>query len=513
VREFEEGDHRAANGKQGVSVSGTVKRTTVFSGDWRFVMKQGAKATVVGRAAQFVRHGLWTLRPSELPWHQRAGVHALRLASLVVTGFRSDQCALHASSLTFFSMMALVPVLVLALALARTFGGADLAKAQLDAHLNEWMAQMEQAVETRAANGTADKEAKSEVTHAFSAQVRELTDKLYNQVNTISFGTLGGIGLVMLLWTVIGVLGKVEASFNQVWGVEQTRPFVRKFADYLSVILILPFLITAVSSVPVASMIAKLMDQTVGGTTSEFLKTLLNSGMLKTAITLTLGSLTFAFLLGFMPNARVRFTSALAGGFVTIILFGGWLKLCAMLQVGIAKYSALYGGFAVLPILLMWVYTSWQIILLGAEIAFAVQNRDTYVLEQHAAEASMRARLLLALTLCAETARRSREPDGGPFAAEAFAKQRGIPYRFVKDILENLVRNQVLAEVAGQPGDYLLYRSGESLTVANITKVLLDDGEPIEALGLDHLNASVLAFSRKLDENIDAALATPVAQV
>jgi len=477
-------------------------------------MKVEKKTTAVGRALCFMRRGLWALRPDDLPWGHRMGVHALRLGSLVVSGFRRNQCSLHAASLTFFSMMALVPVLVLALALARTFGGADLAKAQLDSHLNEWMSQMEQAVETSAAAAdTAAKDAQAEVTRAFSAQVREVADKLYNQVNTISFGTLGGIGLVMLLWTVIGVLGKVESSFNQVWGVEKPRPFVRKFADYLSVILILPFLITAVSTVPVAGMIAKVMDQTVGGTTSEFLKAMLHGGFLKTGITLALGTVTFAFLLGFMPNVRVRIVPALVGGFVTIVLFGGWLKLCAMLQVGIAKYSALYGGFAVLPILLMWVYTSWQIILLGAEIVFAVQNRDTYVLEQYAAAASLRSRLLLALTLCSETARLARDKDGGPFAAEAFAKQHGIPSRFVKEILDSLVRNQVLAEVAERPGEYLLYRCASSITVAEVTKVLLDDGEPPEALGLDNLNASVLSFSKKLDANIDAALAIPVAKV
>ncbi len=478
-------------------------------------MKHEVATTAVGRYLRFVRKGVWELRSGELPWPQRAGVHALRLVSLVVTGFQRNQCSLHAASLTFFSLMALIPVLALTLAMARTFGGAELAKAQIDEHLNSLMSQMEQAVDERAAEGDeAEEQAKAEVTKAFSLQVRDIADKLFEQVNQLGFGTLGGIGAVMLIWTVIGVLGKVEASFNQVWGVEQPRHLVRKFADYLSVILILPFLITAVSTVPVLGMLTKVMDRTIGGPAAAFFLTILNSGFLKTGITLTIGTLTFAFLLGFMPNARVKTVPALVGGFVTTVLFGGWLKLCAMLQVGIAGYSALFGGFAVLPILLMWVYTSWQIVLLGSEISFAVQNRDTYVLEQNAAEASMRARLLLALTLCAETAKQAREPKGGgPFAAEAFAKERGIPSRFVKEILDDLVRNQMLAEVADRPGEYLLYRCGESITVADITKVLLDDGEPIEALGLNHLDASVLAFSKKLDENIDAALSTPVAQV
>ncbi len=477
-------------------------------------MKHEVKTTAMKRYTRFVKKGVWELKSHDLPWPQRVGVHALRLVSLVVSGFQRNQCALHAASLTFFSLMALIPVLALTLAMARTFGGAELARAQIDKHLNGLMVQMEQAVEVRAAEGDATEErAKAVVTKAFSVQVREIVDKLFDQVNKLGFGTLGGIGAVMLIWTVIGVLGKVEASFNQVWGVEQSRPLVRKFADYLSVILILPFLITAVSTIPVLRMLTKVMAKTLDGHTSALLLTIIQSGAIKTGITLMIGSLTFAFLLGFMPHARVKVIPALVGGFVTTVLFGAWLKVCAMAQIGIAGYSALFGGFAVLPILLMWVYTSWQIVLLGSEISFAVQNRDTYVLEQNSFGASVRARLLLALTLCAETARRAREPDGGgPFAAETFAKQHGIPHRFVISILDDLVRNQILAQVADRPGEYLLYRCGEHITAADITKVMLDDGEPIEALGLDNLNASVLSFSQKLDETINASLAFPVAQ-
>jgi membrane protein len=468
--------------------------------------------SVLARCREFIRRDVWTIHCGGLPWFRRLGVYAVRLGSLVISGFKSDQCPLHAASLTFFSLMALIPVLALTLALARAFGGADLAKAQFDKQLDGWMVQIEQSVEAKVqAEGVAEGEVPEELAQVFTSQVREISDKLFAQLDQLKFGTLGGIGAVLLFWTVIGMLGQVESSFNRVWGVEQSRPLMRKCADYLFVCLVLPFLVTAASSVPVAAMITGFMDKTVGGVASDAVRTLLGSGLFKLSVTLTVGTLAFAFLLGFMPNARVKLIPALTGGFVTVVLFGGWLKLCAMLQIGIGRYSTLYGSFAVLPILLLWVCTSWQIILLGAEIAFAVQNCDTYVLEQNAANASLRARLLLALTLCAETARRAREKEGGPFAAEAFARRRGIPVRFVKDILEDLVRNGILAGVAGRPGEYLLARCGGSLTVADVTKAMLDEGEPPEALGLGNLSDSVLAFSGTLDENIGKAFAAPVA--
>lgn len=463
------------------------------------------------RCQEFLRKGVWEIRCEKLPWPRRFGVYAVRLCSLVVSGFKSDQCSLHAASLTFFSLMALIPILALTLAMARSFGGADLAKKQFDQYLDQWMAQMEQSVEAKVQAGGVEKaEVPDEVSQAFASQVREIADKLFDQIDQLKFGTLGGIGAVMLLWTVITTLGKVESSFNQVWGVERPRPMVRKCFDYLGVALILPFLATAASSVPVVAMITSFMDKTVGSGVSEVVRALLDSGLFKLSVTLLTGTLTFAFLLGFMPNTRVKLVPALAGGCVTMVMFAGWLRLCAMLQIGIAKYSALYGSFAVLPILLLWVYTSWQIILLGAEITFAAQNRDTYVLEQNAAGASLRTRLLLALLLCAETSRHAREKNGGPFDAESFARHRGISSRLVKDILNDLARNKILAGVADHPGEYLLYRCGSALTVADVTKVMLDDGKPPEELGLTDLNDSLLAFSGKLDEDIARSFPAPV---
>ena len=467
------------------------------------------------RCQKFVRKDVWELRCETMPWYRKLGVYVVRLGSLIISGFKNDQCSLHAASLTFFSLMALIPILALTLALARAFDGANKAKEQFDEYFNGWMAQMEQSVEAKVqtVDGVTEGGVQEEVTKAFTSQIREIADKLFEQIDQLKFGTLGGIGAVMLFWTVIGMLGKVESSFNRIWGVEQPRTMVRKCADYLFACMILPFLATAASSIPVVTMITDIMGKAVGDVGANATRTILESGLVKFSVTLTVGTLTFAFLLSFMPNARVKLIPAIAGGFVTLMLFGGWLKLCAMLQIGIGKYSALYGSFAVLPILLLWVYTSWQIILLGAEITFAVQNRDTYVLEQNAANASPLARLLMALTLCAEAARQAREKGGGPFAAEAFARQHGIPVRFAKDILNDLKRNGILAEVAGHPGDYLLARCGGSLTVAEITRVILKDGEPPEALGLGNLSGSLPAFCGTLDDTLGKAFPAPVADL
>ena len=484
----------------------------------------------IAHALAFLRRGQWQMRAEKLPWHRRIALKTLRFFSLVFDGFKRNQCPLHAASLTFYSLMALVPVLVLALALARAFGGDEYARKQIDFHVNSWLEQFEKGERNKFEvrgnqDDTPEQSVQSPITsnlspttstdavQSFATQVKEITQKLYKQIDEIKFGTLGGIGLVLLLWAAVGVLGKVEKSFNEIWGVEKSRPWIRKFFDYLGVILILPFLITVVSSIPIAAKaieIAEAMDKTVGWTAAETFSHLLHSTFFKTGTTLVTGTLTFAFLLGFMPNARVKAGPALIGGFVTIVLFAAWLKICTMLQVGIARNSALYGGFAVLPILLMWVQISWQIVLLGAEIAFAAQNRDTYVLEQYATDANVRARLMLALGLCAEAARQAKIPGGGPFAAEAFAHEKGIPNRFVREVLECLVQNNIFAEVAGETGNYLLYRCGDSMTVADIIHVFLNSGELPSTLGLDSLGATIEQFDKTLGDVISKHLAIPM---
>ena len=475
-------------------------------------------SSLVARVLAFLQRGQWQVQMDKLPWLRRAALKTLRLGSLVFDGFRRNGCPLHAASLTFYSLMSLIPVLVLTLALARAFGGDQVVREQIDEHVNSWLAQFGESVETADVDDPMADEGeeaisrreKAEVLQSFTSQVKELTGKLHEQVSAINFGTLGGIGLVLLLWAAVGLLEKVEVSFNEIWGVEHARPWIRKFFDYLGVILILPFLITAVSSIPIASKVSEMMDKTVGGAMAETFRHLLDSAFFTAGTTLALGTLTFAFLLGFMPNARVKIRSALIGGFVTIILFALWLKTCTMLQVGIAKYSALYGGFAVLPILLMWVQVSWLIILLGAEIAFADQNRDTYTLEQYATDANLRARLMLALALCAEAARQAKVPGGGPFAAEAFAREKGIPHRLVREVLEDLTRNRIFAEVAGEQGQYLLYRCGDSMTVADIMNMFINNGEGPAALGLDNLGLDAQNIDKAIEDVIAQHLAIPV---
>ncbi len=458
------------------------------------------------RLTRFLSHDIWQLAPSAMPLPRRLALRTARFVLAVWRGFVHDDCSLHATALTYYTLMAIVPVLALALSLGRVFGGDELVRAQMQRSLTQWLGGMQQAAvaETGAVATGAD----ARVINAFVAQFQSVAQQLFDQIHSVSFGTLGGLGAVALLWMVVGVLGRVESSFNRVWGVTCGRSLWRKFSDYLFVVLIVPFLITAASTVPVMDMITHSM----GGVAGDTVKTVVGSIFLKKVLVLGFGTLTFSFLLVFMPNTRVHVWPALAGGALTAVLFSGWLRLCAMLQVGIVKYSALYGGFAMLPILLVWVYTSWQIILLGAEFAFALQNGDTCRMETSAGRASPYTRVLLAVAFCAEAARSVRE-RGEAFAAEAYALERRVSARLAADVLGDLVREGVLLRVEGGERAYLPCRDLSQMSVADVARIVLHDGVPPQALGLNGLDPDVLAIGVSLESGLDRALAQPVSEL
>jgi membrane protein len=187
------------------------------------------------------------------------------------------------------------------------------------------------------------------------------------------------VGFVFLLWTVISSLGMVEVSFNQIWGVAKPRPVWKRAYMYMFVSIILPVLVTLAMSLPILNVAKDVIVATLGATwltkwVGDGLVWLLDSWIIRFAFTFAVASLNFALLFYLMPNCPVNFKAAWRGGAITAILYGGWMKACAIAQVGIAKSSALYGSFAIFPILLAWMYMSWEIILLGANMVYAFQK-------------------------------------------------------------------------------------------------------------------------------------------
>ena len=173
----------------------------------------------LSRIKRFVTDDIWDIDQSSLPRIRRIGVNAARVLHLVLKGYWANDCPVHASALTYTTLIAIVPVLALALSVLRGFGAASHAEQQI---MNSVSAMPE--------------------------QFRVFVGDILQYVKNTSFSALGGMGLAFLLVTVVLVLSQVESSFNRVWGVQVPRTVLRRFSEYLSVLVVVPVLMVAATT-------------------------------------------------------------------------------------------------------------------------------------------------------------------------------------------------------------------------------------------------------------------------
>ena len=199
----------------------------------------------------------------------------------------------------------------------------------------------------------------------------EMTNSIIGFVDNVQGTILGTFGLIFLIYTVISMIQKVEDSFNYVWQVERPRSFARRFSEYVSVLLIGPVLMfTAIgllASLESTTLVQRLSEIEPFGTTLFYISRY---------APFVLVIFVFSFVYTFVPNTRVKLSAALVGGTTAGIIWATIGKLFAALVAASTKYTAIYSGFAIVVMALMWLYISWLILLLGAQIAFYYQNPE-----------------------------------------------------------------------------------------------------------------------------------------
>jgi membrane protein len=208
-----------------------------------------------------------------------------------------------------------------------------------------------------------------------------------------------------------------------------------------------------------------------------------------------------------MPNTQVRKRSAAGAALATAILWVVWQKLYILIQASLATGNAIYGTFASVPVFLMWLYMCWVIVLLGAELAFALQNHETYHMERVAGQADSRAKIALSLSTVLQAARAFTSGQA-PFNAQAFAHERLVPVRLANEVIGLLVTGGYLAEIGEESGQYVLVRAPDRITVKEIVNLVLREGSGRESLGLARLEPTVEKVFRAIETGIDGATGT-----
>lgn len=317
---------------------------------------------------------------------RKAARAAFRALGELWTRYARAHCALHAAGLTYFSMFALMPLLCVVLLCAKACGAGDYVLAQVDRQAEVLVRAVEEGPEDGLVPlalplDAAAREERRAGAQAFARQARALTGRLRAQMDRFDARALGWIGCLLLVWTVVGSIGMVEVSFNQIWGVKKVRAFWRRIGLYLLLAFLLPPLL-ALSAAPPLAKLAKdavvlLEGPACPAPLSTGLAALVDSRLVRFVATTFFMALVFAALYKIIPNCPVRTRNAWRGGLFAALVLGAWTKLCAVLQIGIARASMLYGSFALFPLLLAGLYMGWQIVLLGAVAVRMLEARRT----------------------------------------------------------------------------------------------------------------------------------------
>jgi membrane protein len=373
----------------------------------------------------FIKTDIWRMRLKDHSPGKSFLIRLLRIVALAVRGFNENKCKFRASALTFYSLLSIVPIIALMFGIAKGFGLQEKVQAQL---LEKMKGQEE--------------------------VVTKIIDFSNSLLANTSGGVVAGVGVAFLFWTIIGVLSNIENSFNDIWGVMKPRSFGRKFSDYLSTMFVCPILlvISGSATVFVSSQILLATDK---------IPLLQNLGpafwlLLKLLPYCTIW-IAFSFIFAFMPNTKVRFKSAIIGGIVagTVFQIVQWVYIT--FQIGAAKYGAIYGSFAALPLFLLWLQTSWLIVLFGAEVSFAHQNVETYEFEPDCLSVSHSFKTLLSLLITQRLVQRFCDGEKASEASQ-LSHELEIPVRLVRQILYELSEAGVLSEVRKGEDKELAYQ-------------------------------------------------------
>ena len=430
---------------------------------------------MISKFKNFIQDDIWRIKAKKLPAKKLFPIRILRVFILTLKEFSKDQCQLRASALTFFSLLSIVPVFAMAFGIAKGFG-------------------LEKLLQKKILESS---EGQQEV----FTRIMEFSEKLLQNTQG---GIVAGIGVVLLFWTVIKVLGTIEQSFNHIWGVKAERTLGRKFGDYLAMMLICPvlFIISSSLTVFVTSQMSEIIHKiSILSAVAPLLLTVLN--LVPYCVWWVL--LTFIYI--FMPNTKVNFPSALIGGVVagTIYQVVQWFYI--HFQIGAANYGAIYGSFAALPLFLVWLQTSWTIVLFGAEIAFAHQNEDTYEFEPDSMKVSLYFKKLIALRmtqLCIK-----KFCDGQPgLNASQISDELDLPIRLTRQILYDLADVRILAEVKSDSDKNSTYQPARPVDDLTIPVII----DALEKKGADNIPIQDSVELEKLKDRLQSYyenLATP----
>jgi len=362
--------------------------------------------------SKYVRYDMWRVTNTEIDgFFKRLGIGIIRTIVLVARGFTSKNLNDKAKSLTYSLIFAIVPILAMIVAVAKGFGVADVIEQQLNkSFLGE------------------------------TNLVPTIMEMVQRYLETAQGGLFIGIGIIILLWAVYSFFQSVETAFNKIWNVKNSRSILHQAATYIAILVLIPVLI--VCSAGINIFVLTTVESTIHiEALHDFLRT---SGV--KFLQFVMCWLLFTIMYLAIPNTKVRFMSALIPG----VLMGTGFQLLQMLSVYLiallSRTSIVYGAFASIPILMTWLQYTSLLILIGAEMSYAIQNNEQFEYEQDLNTMSRRYKDFIMLYLLSIIIKRF-ENDEVPLTAHELAIRDHLPIRLVNQLLSRMTETGILREV------------------------------------------------------------------
>lgn len=415
------------------------------------MMKWRKMRYVVYKWWRFFTYDIWRITAQDVSGVYRWVINVVKALFLSVRFFISDRMMEKASALTYNTLLAIVPLIALLLAVGRGFGLQDtLNNALLDVFPGQ----------------------RESIQYCF-----EFADNYLNHSKT---GVIMGFGLVLLLWVIINLIGNIESVFNRIWQQKKSRSTVRKFTDYLSIMIVVPLFMFLTSGIQI------------------FLQTFLKSeyadiyisGAIQTMLKIApffLSALVFTAVYIIIPNTKVKIVNALVAGCIAGFGFQIFQLLYISGQIWVAKYNAIYGSFAALPLLLLWVQMSWVICLYGAELAYASQNIKNFDFEKDTQNISRRYLDFLTVVVAGVIYSRFKNGEEG-LTTEEITDYLHLPSKLTNKVISRLDEVDVIRETVDRANrDRHYWTPGvmsEQLTVGNLLDRLERQGS--EDLKIDY---------------------------
>ena len=355
---------------------------------------------------------MWRVTATEFDgFFQKLGYAIIRTIVLVVRGFTSKNLNDKAKSLTYSLIFAIVPILAMIVAVAKGFGVADVIEKQLN---NSFLGE--------------------------TGMVPTIMEMVQRYLETAQGGVFIGVGILILLWAVYSFFESVETAFNKIWNVKKSRSILRQAMAYITIVVLIPVLV--VCSAGINIFLHTTIESTIHiEVLHHFLHT---SGA--TLLSFAMCWLFFTLMYWAIPNTKVQFMSALIPGVIMGTLFQLLQMLSVYLIALLSRTSIVYGAFASIPILMTWLQYSCLLILIGAEMSYAIQNNEEFEYESDLKHMSRRYKDFIMLYLLHTIIKRF-EADEAPYTAHELAVRDHLPIRLVNQLLGRMVEAGILREV------------------------------------------------------------------